>query len=148
MTRNEGGVEIRAFAYPEDYAAVYDLWSRSGPGVQVGRSDTPDEIIKKLQHDPDLFLVAEVDGHLVGTVIGGFDGRRGMVYHLAVSPGLRQLGVGTALMAELEQRLIQKGCLKSYLMVTRDNPDAMRFYTGIGWERMDVEVALFCKELE
>ena len=92
------------------------------------RSDEPEEIQKKLQRDPDLFLVAESRGRLVGTIIGGFDGRRGLIYHLAVDAAFRQHGIGSLLMDEVERRLKAKGCLKCYLMVAVDNDDAMRFY--------------------
>jgi hypothetical protein len=73
---------IRTFVYPDDFAAVYELWANAGPGLHLGRSDSQDEIAKKLERDPDLFLVAEMDGRIVGAVVGGFDGRRGLVYHL------------------------------------------------------------------
>jgi ribosomal protein S18 acetylase RimI-like enzyme len=91
------------------------------------RSDEPDEIAKKLQRDADLFLVAEVDGEILGTVLGGFDGRRGMVYHLAVAERFREQGIGTILMAELEKRLRDQGCIRYYLLVTKDNQTAIRF---------------------
>ena len=90
--------------------------------------------------DPDLFLVAESNGLIIGTVLGGFDGRRGMVYHLAVDISFRKNGVGTALMAELERRMKQKGCIRLYLLVTRDNMDAIRFYESHRWEQMDLLV--------
>ena len=67
-------------------------------------SDTLNEIAKKVQRDPDLFLVAEVDNRLIGTVIGGYDGRRGMIYHLAVANEYRQQGIGEVLMEEVERR--------------------------------------------
>ncbi len=60
-------------------------------------------------------------GKLIGTVIGGFDGRRGLIYHLAVEAAFRQQGIGSLLMDEVERRLKAKGCLKCYLMVTVDN---------------------------
>ena len=72
MTETE--VRIREFCYPEDYAPVYELWEHAGPGIHLRRSDEPDEIEKKLERDPDLFLVAEIGDHLVGSVIGGYDG--------------------------------------------------------------------------
>jgi ribosomal protein S18 acetylase RimI-like enzyme len=137
---------IRAFRFPQDYDRVLELWRSAGEGIHVRRSDEPGEIQKKLQRDPDLFLLAEQDGHLLGTVLGGFDGRRGMVYHLAVDPQYRRLGIGEALMHELEQRLRQKGCIKYYLLVTRDNQEAMRFYEKHGWERMDLFI--YGKDLE
>jgi ribosomal protein S18 acetylase RimI-like enzyme len=126
-------VIIRQFDLEGDYNAAYALWQASAPGVHVGMSDTREEIAKKLQRDPDLSLVAEADGHLVGTVIGGYDGRRGMVYHLAVAENRRGRGVGQELMAELEARLKAKGCLKYYLLVTPQNRRVIEFYEQLGW---------------
>lgn len=137
---------IRAFRYPEDYPAARRLWESAGPGIQLRRSDEPDEIEKKLARDPDLFLVAELDGRLVGTVIGGFDGRRGMIYHLAVDASARARGIGALLMNEVERRLKDKGCVKSYLLVTTGNEHAMRFYEKRGWSRMDT-VHVYGKDL-
>jgi len=137
---------IRQFRFPDDFPQVVALWDQSGPGVRLGRSDQPEEIAKKLQRDPDLFLVEEIDGVIAGTVIGGFDGRRGMVYHLAVASNYRRRGIGEALMQELENRLKAKGCLKSYLLVLRDNNEAICFYEQRGWEQMD-HVLIYGKEL-
>jgi len=133
-------IELRTFSFDQDWQAVHALWSRGGPGVQFSRSDEPAEILKKLGRDPDLFLVAEQGGQVVGAVMGGYDGRRGLVYHLAVAPEVRRLGIGKALMSELEARLREKGCLKSYLLVTRDNADVLAFYRELGWEVMDMHL--------
>jgi ribosomal protein S18 acetylase RimI-like enzyme len=130
-------LRLREFHYPEDYPAARSLWENAGPGIQLRRSDEPEEIQKKLQRDPDLFLVAESNGNVIGTVIGGFDGRRGLIYHLAVDPAFRKYGVGSLLMDEVERRLKAKGCLKYYLLVTADNENAMRFYEARKWDRMD-----------
>lgn len=131
---------LREFCLPQDYAAVLDLWHNSGPGVQVCRSDDIAEIEKKLTHDPDLFLVAEADGQIIGTVLGGFDGRRGLIYHLAVAAEYRETGLGGALMAEIETRLRQKGCLKAYLLVTNSNEEVLPFYEKRGWEEMHLHL--------
>jgi ribosomal protein S18 acetylase RimI-like enzyme len=106
----------------------------------VRRSDEAEEIRKKIERDPDLFLIAEIDGQVIGTVMGGFDGRRGMVYHLAVDQSYRQKGIGRLLMNELEKRMAHKGCIRSYLLVTRDNSEAIHFYETTGWEQMDLLV--------
>jgi ribosomal protein S18 acetylase RimI-like enzyme len=84
--------------------------------------------------------VAEEGSALIGTVIGGFDGRRGLVYHLAVACDQRSRGIGTALMNELESRLTAKGCHKCYLLVADDNLDAVDYYRQRGWEKMNVQV--------
>jgi ribosomal protein S18 acetylase RimI-like enzyme len=128
---------LREFRFPEDYPAALALWQNAGPGIHVRRSDEPEEIRKKLQRDPDLFLVAETEGRMVGTVIGGFDGRRGLIYHLAVDPQLRERGIGGLLMDEVERRLKAKGCIRCYLMVAADNENAIRFYESRGWDQMD-----------
>ncbi len=133
-------IHIRPFVFPDDYSAVIHLWENAGPGIHVRRSDQPEEIAKKMQRDPDLFLVAECDGSIVGSVVGGFDGRRGMMYHLAVQSEYRQRGIASQLMEELERRLRQKGCIKYYLLVTKDNQTAIEFYEKRGWERMDLYI--------
>ncbi len=114
-------------------------------GVSVGRSDSLEEIEKKIQRDPDLFLVAEINNEIVGTIIGGFDGRRGMIYHLAVQSDVREQGVGSMLLQEVEKRLQAKGCKKCYLLVTADNRSAMKFYEKNHWREM-TEDRVFGKE--
>ncbi len=138
-------IRIREFTL-EDYDPIYELWSKAGPGVGLGRSDTREEVAKKLQRDPDLFLVAETDGKIVGTVLGGFDGRRGIIYHLAVEEAFRGSGTGKRLMEEIERRLAEKGCLRSYLLVKREAADVQDFYRDIGWEPMDITI--MAKNLE
>jgi ribosomal protein S18 acetylase RimI-like enzyme len=138
--RNSGDYEIRDFIFPEDYPKVYSLWQNSGSGVQIRKSDEPEEIRKKLEHDPDLFLVAEQGNQIIGAVLGGFDGRRGMMYHLAVAEQERRKGLATALVSELERRLRAKGCIRYYLLVTPDNHEAMCFYETSGWSSMNLHV--------
>jgi ribosomal protein S18 acetylase RimI-like enzyme len=130
-------VNIRNFHYPDDYDEVFHLWSHAGAGIHLRKSDEPEEIQKKLSRDPDLFLIAEDDGVIIGTVLGGFDGRRGMMYHLAVKESYRKHGIGGMLVTELEKRLYAKGCIRYYLLVTRDNDDAIHFYEQRGWKPMD-----------
>ncbi|MGH2521957.1 MAG: GNAT family acetyltransferase [Anaerolineales bacterium] len=130
----------REFDLARDYEAVVALWQSAGPGVHLGFSDRPEGIAKKLARDPELFLVAEAEGQIVGAVMGGFDGRRGMVYHLAVAAAHRGQGLGIALMAELEARLKAKGCYKYYLLVTDDNLNVIDFYQRQGWEVMEVRI--------
>jgi ribosomal protein S18 acetylase RimI-like enzyme len=140
-------VQIRNFHYPSDYEQVFELWRGIEKGVHLGRSDTLQEIGKKIARDPDLFLVAESGGAIVGAVMGGFDGRRGLIYHLAVVPSFRGRGIGSGLMDEVELRLRAKGCLKCYLLVTTDNTQVAEYYLRRGWQEMD-QVVLFGKELQ
>lgn len=132
-------MSIRPFDFTRDLERVLDLWEDAGPGVRLSKSDTPEEIQKKLDYAPDLFLVYERES-ILGAVLGGYDGRRGLIYHLAVDKGHRGQGIGKVLMEALEARLKARGCLKYYLLVTRDNPEALDFYQKIGCELMDLHL--------
>lgn len=138
-------ISIRPFRYPEDYETVLALWQNAGEGIGIGVSDQPEEIEKKVRHAPDLFLLAESGSRIIGTVIGGYDGRRGLVYHLAVDAEFRGQGVGTLLMDEIETRLREKGCRKAYLLVKQGN-SAAEMYEKRGWNEM-TNVRLFGKNL-
>lgn len=139
-------ITIRNFQYPEDYQEVYALWLDAGDGIQLRRSDEPDEIEKKIARDPNLFLIAQAGDEVIGTVLGGYDGRRGMMYHLAVSTPYRRQGIAEMLVTELERRLQAKGCTRYYLLVTEDNNEAIRFYEKHGWEEMDA-LSIYAKDL-
>ncbi len=140
-------VIIRQFRFPADYEAVYQLWASIEKGVHLGRSDTLAEIEKKTSRDPDLFLVAEHDGQIVGAVMGGFDGRRGLIYHLAVAASFRGNKIGSRLMDEVEARLRAKGCLKCYLLITVDNLEVADYYKQRDWYEMDT-VQIYGKDLQ
>jgi ribosomal protein S18 acetylase RimI-like enzyme len=139
-------VNVRQYAL-SDYDAVFSFWQSIGEGLGLGPSDTREEITHKVERDADLFLLAEDGGRIVGTIIGGYDGRRGMIYHLAVAPEQRNRGLGGSLLAEVETRLCAKGCYKSYLLILRDNVSAIAFYEARGWSDMSGRVTIMGKVL-
>lgn len=126
---------VRTYA-PADYPRVLRLWKRSG--LRVGPSDRRAELEGSRRRDPDLFLVAEQDGELVGAVLGRYDGRRGWVNHLAVRGADRKGGIGRRLMAELERRLAEKGCPKINLHVEPENETVCGFYERLGYRRREL----------
>jgi tRNA (guanine37-N1)-methyltransferase len=132
------GARIRTADFEADFEAVLALWTASVPGIELLPSDARPEIARKLLRDPDLFLVATSGKRLVGAVMGGWDGRRGYVYHLAVDARHHRRGLGRALMTELEARFRLKGCLRLNLLVMHAAPGAVAFYERLGWERMGV----------
>jgi ribosomal protein S18 acetylase RimI-like enzyme len=131
-------MHIRTFEYPEDFPSVVRLWKNAAPGIHLGFSDTQAEIARKLDYAPELFLVAFEGDRMIGTVLAGYDGRRGLIYHLTVDRECRRRGVGTALMDEIESRLRQLGCCKAYLLIMRENQEVVDFYGDRGWELMPV----------
>ncbi|HKZ44714.1 MAG TPA: GNAT family N-acetyltransferase [Anaerolineales bacterium] len=133
-------VLIREAEIPADYQNIIHLWKTAGTGIHLRKSDSLEEILKKQARDPDLFLVAEIKDLIVGAVLGGFDGRRGIVYHLAVAAEFRKIGIGENLMQELEKRLKARGCIRSYLLLVPDNMDALSFYKNRNWDILDLVV--------
>lgn len=130
----------------DDYPAVCALWRDVGPRLTLRPSDEPEEVAKKLRRDPDLFLIAEEEGQVVGVIMGAWDGRRGWIHHLAVHADWRGQGIGSALLNEVEARLKAKGCLKVNLMVRKENTAAQGLYRRLGYEDMS-SILLMGKEL-
>ena len=128
-------MHIRAYD-PADEAAVIALWERCG--LTRPWNDPRKDIARKLAVRPDHFLVAVVDGVVVGTVMAGYDGHRGWVNYLGVDPDHRRQGIGRALMAEAERLLRLEGCPKINLQVRTGNTDAIEFYRRIGFTVDDV----------
>lgn len=119
-----------------DRNAVVALWSACD--LLRPWNDPDHDIACKLAHDAAGFLVAEVGGRVVGSVMAGFDGHRGWVNYLAVDPAHRRAGVGSVLMKEAERVLARAGCPKVNLQVRATNEPAVGFYEAIGYARDDV----------
>lgn len=124
-------VEIRPFD-DGDEAGVIALWETVFPD-DPPHNDPATVVRRKLAVQRELFLVATLDERIAGTVIAGFDGYRGWVYHLAVAPHLRRRGYGARLMAEAESRLAAIGCPKLNLQVRATNQEVIAFYRALGY---------------
>ena len=96
-------------------------------------NDPARDIERKVAMADDLFLVGTVAGHVVGTVMAGYEGHRGWINYLAVDPSERGAGRGRALMVAAEARLRALGCPKINLQVRGTNRDAIAFYQRIGF---------------
>jgi ribosomal protein S18 acetylase RimI-like enzyme len=121
---------IRSFM--SDIPQVTSLWLRVFPDDPPWNA--PAEIIRhKCAVQPDLFWVGVLGTRIVATVMAGYDGNRGWIYHLAVSPDMRRSGFGRAMMAEAEARLRTLGCPKINLQVRASNANTVRFYQALGY---------------
>lgn len=114
-----------------DTETVVALWEACG--LTRPWNDPRKDIERKLQVQPELFLVGDSNGVVIATAMAGYDGHRGWVYYLAVDPGHRGHGRGAALMAEVEARLTALGCPKVQLQVRPENEKALRFYDALGY---------------
>ncbi len=132
-------------ALPADFDAIIAMWHSIDRHTEL-----PDEpAYLKQFHDfsPDLFLVAEADGRIVGSVIGGWDGWRGHIARLAADPALRRKGIARRLVNEIESRLHARGAHRIYALVDRRSPPAIPFWETAGYVAND-EIIQFSRNLD
>lgn len=114
------------------YDVIIKIWKKTG--ITVGSSDTKEEIERMFQLYPDLFLIGKVEEKVIGVVMGGFDGRRGYVHHLAIDPEYQRKGYGKLLIDELIERFRKKRVHKIHLFIEKQNKEVIAFYSKLGWE--------------
>ncbi len=127
-------IQIREMSI-KDHEEVVMLWQRAG--ISLGLSDTKSEIKRMIEHNPGLCLVMEDEEQkrkIIGAVLGGFDGRRGWVHHLAIDPEYQGRGLGKKMMAELTRRFKEMNVVKIKLEVHESNVGVIEFYRKIGWD--------------
>ena len=123
---------VRSFR-SADQAALQSLWQNVFPDDPPWNA--PEVMIEnKLRVQPELLLVGELAGSIVGAVIAGFDGVRGWLYHLAVAPAHRRKGFATRLVREAETGLRGLGCSKVNLQVRTTNHEVVAFYRSLGYQ--------------
>ncbi len=123
-------MEIRPYV-PVDEDAVVDLWQRCA--LIRPWNDARKDIQRKLTTQAELFLVGDLQGSLVATIMAGYDGHRGWVNYLAVDPAHRSKGYGRTLMRRVESLLAARGCPKLNIQVRADNRGVLQFYRKIGY---------------
>ncbi len=125
-------LHIRPFE-ETDTEAVVALWQACD--LTRPWNDPYKDIQRKLTVGRDLFLVAVLDGELIGTAMGGYEGHRGWVNYLAVAPEHQKKGYGRLLMTHLETKLLALGCPKINLQVRASNTAVIHFYEAIGYKQ-------------
>ena len=134
---------IRPFKL-EDKNSVVELW-------KICRLTRPwnnpeKDIERKLNVQSEMFLVLEIEGSILGSVMAAYDGHRGVINYLAIHPGYQKKGYGKILMTHVEQELLNKGCPKINLLVRSDNLNVKRFYKGLHYDEQD-DIKVFGKRL-
>ena len=125
-------MKIRSYD-PSDREQVVTLWNDVFPG-SIGHNDPGQSIDRKVASNDGLFFVAFDGDVIVGTALAGYDGHRGWLYSIAVSPDRQRCGIGTKLVRHAETVLAQRGCPKLNLQIRTDNAAVVTFYESLGFQ--------------
>ena len=123
---------VRGYDDALDRSQVVALWNAVF-GYEAAHNSPGLAIDRKLAVQDDLFLVALVDGKVIGTTMAGYDGHRGWIYSVAVDPAHRKKGTGTRLVREAERALSRSGCVKINLQILEGNAEVTAFYSSLGY---------------
>ena len=124
-----------------DYDQAYELW-RATEGVYLDEEDSREGITLYLRRNHGLCFVATVGARLVGTVLCGHEGRRGILRHLVVAPEYRTQGIATDLINHVRSALAKEGIRKCNTFVLDSNLDGRKFWEHMGWHRLDDDFQL------
>ena len=111
------------------------LWKRVFPNDPP--HNEPSLVIEEKLAVDDLIFVAEEGGEILGACMAGYDGHRGWLYAVAVSPDHRRRGTGTALVNFALDALREIGCKKVNLQIRADNTAVAEFYNALGFSAED-----------
>jgi ribosomal protein S18 acetylase RimI-like enzyme len=133
-------IHVRVFE-PLDIAGARSLWQRTD-GVGLSEADEPGALATFLARNPGTNFVALDGDAIVGTILCGHDGRRGLIHHLAVAPACRRQGIARELLRMGLTALADAGIQKCHLLVFKTNESGKAFWRLVGAEER-VTLALF-----
>jgi ribosomal protein S18 acetylase RimI-like enzyme len=113
-----------------DGAGLRELWREVG-FHSIGDDDR--SLARLARRNPGLVLVAAEGSRIVGSALGGWDGRRGWMYHVATAETHRRQGIATRLVTQIETGLHDLDCPKISVMVSEDNAGARAFWASRGY---------------
>ncbi|SNY92488.1 hypothetical protein SAMN04515647_2761 [Cohaesibacter sp. ES.047] len=106
-------------------------WNDPNNDIAVARSSSSSTI---------LVGRLEPNGQILASIMAGFDGHRGWVYYLSVSPNHQGKGFGRQIMKAAEQWLLSMGGWKMQLMVRTGNEPVQAFYESLGYNVSPTQV--------
>ena len=121
-----------------DKEQVINLWMKCD--LIRPWNDPYQDINRKKGRGSDLFIILEYKDEIIGTVMGGYDGHRGIMNYLAVHPKFQRKGFGAMLVNEIEKKLLKLGCPKINLFVRNTNIKVKAFYKTNNYEMQDSQI--------
>ena len=151
-------VRIRLYV-PQDFKALNAIWKAGD--MALDDTDTAEAMAENLQRFKNSYRVFVAEAQMVqgrngavgrrrlaGGVVTAFDGHRASVYHLAVHPEFRGVGLGRALLDTCERQAKIWGARHLRLTARTDasRAAARRMYAKAGWE-VDSTICVYRKTL-
>lgn len=132
ICKTQSNIKIRKFRIA-DYDYLIELWENAGlPHKPKGR-DKKENISRELNWRNMVFLVAEMDGRLIGSAVGTHDGRKGWINRVAVLSEFRRQGIAADLVREVEKRIKRKGIRIIACLVEEWNAESLKFFKKMGY---------------
>jgi len=128
---------IRTAVAP-DVDDVLRLWLTSD--AEPTHTDNSASVSRLIDFQPGSLIVAADETAIVGSIIAAWDGWRGSIYRLVVSPAHRRSGLATRLVRAAETRLEAVGATRSQAVVVESDGRAMGFWRAAGWEQQSDRV--------
>ena len=119
----------------DDYDAIYQLWNSTEQSRRALNpvDDSREGIARYLERNPQTCFAAVTEDRIVGVILTGHDGRRGIIHHLCVHPDNRRLGIAAHLVSLAEEALKKEGIQKVFGLVFTDNETANQFWEKQGY---------------
>lgn len=122
----------------EDYDSIYELWNSTEQSRRALNpvDDSLAGIDRYLKRNPSTCFLAydsKESQKVVGVILSGHDGRRGMIHHLCVHPNYRRHGIAHMLLTRAEEALRLEGISKVFGLVFKDNDIANAFWEEEGY---------------
>ena len=119
----------------KDYNSLINLWKTAKLSYRPYGRDSRANIKQQIKQSYSIYLVAEINGKLIGSIFGTHDGRRGWINRLAVLPDYRQQGIGTRLVSEIEKCLTKQGIDIVASLVEDRNKISMKVFERLGYKK-------------
>lgn len=120
-----------------DYNEVFALWKTIKRFSINSKDDSREGVEAFLKRNPGISVVAVLDGKIVGSILGGHDGRRGCLYHVCVAEDYRMMGIGKDMVVFCMEALKREGINKVSLIAFTGNDLGNAFWNRIGWTKRE-----------
>ncbi len=118
----------------EDYERILEIWDDAKLPYKPEGRDSKESIKKQMEEFGDLFLGAEVNGRLVGVIIGSWDGRKGWLNRIAVEPAFQGMGIAKMLTSACEEALRERGARIFAMLIEDNNENSLKLAERMGYK--------------